>query len=148
MVDERKAMVESKSHETAGANNPPADDQVNLNGLGERRLQLADVVRFLGNEGVGEEVVRKLVIATERMASPDEQLPLIQPDLITLAEASQEYDIPISRLKGWILNGRLERKGRERFSAPGGGKVLVDREAVKYLKLYPPANGRPKKLAD
>ncbi len=115
-----------------------------LNGLGERRLPLADVVRFLGNEDVGGEVIRRLVTATELMDSPDEQLPLIPRDLITLAEASTRYKIPYGTLNRWVFNKQLEVRGRERFASRGGGKILVDAEDVAELQRNRPPTGRPR----
>lgn len=144
MVDESKAMVESKSHAAAGSKGLPAGDLVDLNGLGDRRLQLADVVRFLGNEGVGEEVVRKLVTATQLMQSPDGQLPLIPRDLITLAEASGRFSISVGALRNWVTRGRLEIRGREQFRARGGGKILIDATDVENLIQNPPRPGRPR----
>ena len=90
-------------------------------------------------------MVRRLVTATQLMESPDEQLPLIEPDLLTLVEASVAFELNVSRLKAWIYNGHLKEAGRQRYPARGGGKVLVDRADVEYLKANPPKNGRPPK---
>ena len=133
-------MVESR----AGNDDKNTAETLELNGLGERRLPLADVVRFLGNEGVGGEVVRRLVTATQLMESPDEQLPLIPRELITLAEASARYSIPHGTLNGWVQNGRLPVRDREPFAARGGGKVLVDAEDIEELIRNKPQPGRPR----
>ena len=113
--------------------------------LADRRLRLADVVRFLGNEGVDDGVARNLVTATQLMDSPDELLPLIEPVLITLEEAVQQFAVSIGRLNTWIAREHLQVKGRQPFPARGGGKVLVDQNDVQQLVDHPPKQGRPPK---
>ncbi len=64
--------------------------------------------------------------------------------LITLREAAKLFSIPSTRLHEWIRRGHLRVRGRERFHAPGGGKILVDRSDVADVIHNPPRIGRPK----
>ena len=62
-------------------------------------------------------------------------------DLITLEEASSRYGVPYATLLSWLHRGRLEKKGRRRFPAPGGGKVLVASQDVSRLTTNGPKRG-------
>lgn len=63
--------------------------------------------------------------------------------LATLKEMSIKYGMPYGTLLYWAQIGRLQIKGREPFSARGGGKLLVDELEVVKLKSHPPRRGRP-----
>ena len=85
--------------------------------------------------GVSEETISEVVQAT---------LPKKE-DLLTLQEAAETYRVPYGTLVGWINAGHLPVGGRMPFPAPGGGKVLVDKNDVAYLAENRPKNGRPRK---
>ena len=89
-------------------------------------------VQVLREGGTPEELIEKMVVASEET-------------LITLEEASETYSIPYGTLLRWLHVGRLVEKGRQKFAAPGGGKVLVSGDDVDYLAKNPPRSGRPRK---
>ena len=66
--------------------------------------------------------------------------------LIDVATAVREYGISRSTLSTWRRQGKLQRRGRLRASAPGGGYNVFSREDVLRL-INAPVNkgGRPKK---
>ena len=104
-------------------------------------LQLPDVVSLLELRGVRPEVIQELV-TTATLPAPvmapngseqEEQLSFLS-ELITLAEASRRHGIPIQTLHSWIRRGKLQTRGRERASARGGGKFLVEEADVIRLQ--------------
>ena len=86
-------------------------------------------------QGTREEQIDKVVETAE--APPT--------DLITLETASERHEIPYGTLLRWVNNGTLAERGRERFSARGGGKLLVSDADVVELKDHRPKKGRPAK---
>ncbi len=98
----------------------------------ERLVRLTQVAQCLRDRGLPEEVIQDLVTATE-------------PNLITLEEASEKYTLRPDRIRMWIRRGHLEEGGRQRFHAPGGGKILVNEDDIAHLCANPPKDGRPPK---
>ena len=66
--------------------------------------------------------------------------------LITVPEAARKYQINRRTIQTWLNQNRLERKGRMRGSARGGGFVLIDEcELVRYMNTPKNRGGRPRK---
>ncbi len=64
--------------------------------------------------------------------------------LMTLREASSDFGIPYTTLKGWTARGLLAERASQK--SPGGRRILVDRDEVVFLIENPPRNGRPPKF--
>ena len=84
--------------------------------------------------GLPEAVVDKVILATLPESNSNG-------DLVTLNEASAEYQIPLGTLKRWVHVGHLVVQDRIKW--PGGGKILVDKADVERLKDNRPKIGRP-----
>lgn len=97
-----------------------------------RTYTLAEIEDRLRGDGFNEEEAKKVVTALE-----------VKP--ITIEEAARQYGIPEGTIRRWLVKGHLHEIGRIRYSAPGGGKVLVDAEEVRELADNRPKLGRPKK---
>ena len=92
-------------------------------------------LKAMRETGIPEGQISQVVEAT--LTKPE--------DLITLEQAASEYGVPYSTLGRWINVGHLEVKERIKYPAPGGGKVLVDRNDVAALSENRPKRGRPPK---
>ncbi len=85
--------------------------------------------------GVPQEMIDKVVTAAE-------------PILITLEAAAHKHSLSLAALRKWVTRGNIAEKGRERFAAPGGGKLLIDEiELLRYLEAKSLQGGRPRKLS-
>ena len=113
-----------------------------------KTLTVTEIVEVLRNQGIPEEHIRAVVnkVLNDPDETIDHDLMMKKEDLGTLAEISESQDVPYGRLLSWVARGHLEVRGRERFPARGGGKLLVSEADVIALKLHPPKNGRPKKM--
>ena len=98
----------------------------------KRTYTLAEIEARLTRDGFDEEEANKVVTTLE-------------PKPITIEEAAREYGIPEGTIRRWLVKGHLHEIGRIRYSAPGGGKVLVYAEEVRELADNRPKLGRPKK---
>ena len=66
--------------------------------------------------------------------------------MIDLSTAAEQYNIPTSRVRRWVVMGRVPSQGRLRGKAPGGGSYLVLESDVVELIMNPPKPpGRPRK---
>jgi excisionase family DNA binding protein len=65
----------------------------------------------------------------------------VKSELITLAEAAEITGRTYRTLQNWVADGTLPKVSMERF--PGGGRILVSRERVEFLRDNPPRTGRP-----
>ena len=92
-------------------------------------------LKAMRETGLPEDTITQVVEAT--LTKPE--------DLITLEQAASEFGVPYSTLLNWVNVGHLEEKGREKYPARGGGKVLVDRKDVAHLSEHRPKRGRPRK---
>ena len=101
------------------------------NGNGAHLVPLDKVVEVLHSSGVAQELVSTVVA-------------ILEPRPITIEEASKEFLVPYGTLLRWLHIGHLKEEGRLKFAAPGGGKVLVDANAVEELAKNRPKNGRPR----
>ena len=73
-----------------------------------------------------------------------DELPL---GLIDLPSASRKYGCAIGRLRVWVQRGRLKSYGRLKAPSPGGGYIVVEKEALVALLNAPPSKGgRPRKV--
>jgi hypothetical protein len=99
---------------------------------------LAQAMRLKGYTDT--EIVDLMVLATK----PQEATTTAT--LITVQEFCEKYGASYTAVMNWIYRGRISEKGRSPFSAPGGGKVLIDEdEALEYMKHGRSKGGRPKK---
>jgi len=108
---------------------------VELTQPSSERIPVSHLERAMLDVGLSPDTVDQVI--NELMTKPQ--------DLITLEEAARLFEIPYGTLGRWVHKGHLEVKERRTYPAPGGGKVLVDKRDVEYLKLNPPKRGRPKK---
>ena len=77
---------------------------------------------------------------------PDTVYAELPEGLITLPEAARKYNVNRRTIQTWLRQNRLERKGRMKGSARGGGFVLVDEsELVRYMNAPRSRGGRPRK---
>ncbi len=102
----------------------------------------------------GHHPTRRWIAAMRADGWPEERIENVvetasEPEvLLTLGEASSEFDISLGTLQTWVHRGLLVPRGRQKFHAPGGRRHLVDRDDVVYLIEHPPPNGRPRKFPD
>jgi len=82
-------------------------------------------------------------VPSQRLERLEQQSTESSERLMTLAEASEISGIRIGTLSNYLHEGKLTRRGRQRYPAPGGGKVLVDLDEVRSLQKRPV--GRPRK---
>ena len=66
--------------------------------------------------------------------------------LIDLPTASKKYGIPIATLQSWIRRGKLQRHGRVRARAAGGGYIVTEEAEILYCRDNPRKRG-PKSFA-
>ena len=77
---------------------------------------------------------------------PDTVYAELPEGLITVPEAARKYNVNRRTIQTWLNQNRLERKGRMKGSARGGGFVLVDEgELVRYMNAPRSRGGRPRK---
>ena len=92
--------------------------------------------RAMRSAGVSEETITTVIEAIQPKVD----------DLVTLEEAQGQFPVSYGMLNSWVSRGHLTVRGRVRFPAPGGGKVLVDPNDVEYLIENPPKQGRPPRI--
>ena len=104
-----------------------------------------------------DDVVTMLAEAPSTYTPPNDEGAVIYDDvfyepgqlpdgLIDLPSASKKYGIPISTLQSWLRRGKLQRRGRVRARAAGGGYVVTKEAEIVYCRDNPRKRG-PKSFA-
>ena len=69
----------------------------------------------------------------------------LPPGLITVPDAAKKYGINRRTIQAWLRQSKLDKKGRLRGSARGGGYVLMSEEELVHYMNTPRPLGRPPK---
>jgi transcriptional regulator with XRE-family HTH domain len=109
----------------------------------------------LGRERGGSQLlfrrsdVERLVADPPKGGRPQKKQELLPSEasehLMTLAEASKTFGIPVGTLSSYIHEGKVTIRGRQRSPAPGGGKILIEQAALASFLSSRRTRGRPKK---
>ena len=68
-------------------------------------------------------------------------------ELITMQDASEEFNIPYNTITSWVTQGKLEKYAYTHSQYKVGRPfVLISLDEVKYLIDNPPKMGRPRKI--
>ncbi|MBO98659.1 MAG: hypothetical protein CL730_00035 [Chloroflexi bacterium] len=67
-------------------------------------------------------------------------------ELITMQDASEEFNIPYNTIASWVTHGKLKKHAFKKSEIAGRPFVLISLEEVKYLIDNPPKMGRPRKI--
>ena len=99
---------------------------------GDGLVPLDVLVKAMEEAGTPQEVIETVVLA-------------IEPKLITIEAAAEKFQMGVHTIHTYLKRGHLEEKGRQKFAAPGGGKILIDENELVALLEHPPKPGRPRK---
>lgn len=67
-------------------------------------------------------------------------------ELITMQDASEEFNIPYNTIASWVTHGKLTKHAFKKSEIAGRPFVLISLDEVKYLIDNPPKMGRPRKI--